>query len=76
MDYDAWRRSVASAVAGYPGAVIFTHFLALNAVASTILEVDDVVVFRPDFASITTLTWTQGRLAIRSLGAESATEVA
>ncbi len=75
IDYDAWRRGVAAAVARRGGAAVFSHFVAINAVASTIAAEDRVVLFRPDHTSVTTLDVEAGRLSLVTLGGEAVTGV-
>jgi broad specificity phosphatase PhoE len=74
-DYGVWRRSVADAVASHGGAAIFSHFVAINAVTSLLSGDDQVVVFRPDYASTTVLEVRAGALALLQLGAEAATGI-
>jgi broad specificity phosphatase PhoE len=75
LDYEAWRRAVASAVIARPGAAIFSHFVAINAVISLIAGEDRVVGFRPDHTSITTLSTGPHGLVLVERGAEAATSV-
>lgn len=75
LDYEAWRRAVASAVIARPGAAIFSHFVAINAVLSLVAGEDRVVGFRPDHTSITTLTIGPDGLVLVERGAEAATSV-
>ncbi|NBB16297.1 histidine phosphatase family protein [Caulobacter sp. SLTY] len=75
LDYDQWRRSVAAAVAEYPGAAVFSHYVAINAAVSTALEDDRVMGFRPDHTSITRFEIIDGRLMLVEKGAEAATQV-
>jgi broad specificity phosphatase PhoE len=75
LDYDAWRRAVASAVARRPRAAIFSHFVAINAVMSVVGRTDQVVGFHPGHASITTLQLAPDGLRLVSRGAEAATGV-
>lgn len=75
IDYEAWRRSVASAALGYAGAAVFSHFVAINAAISVAADDDRVIVFRPDHASVTTMAIAEGRLTVERLGAEAATGV-
>ena len=75
IDYDAWRRSVAAAVAEHPGAAVFSHFVAINAAVTTIQERDEVLAFRPDHASITVLDLTEAGLSLVELGREAQTQV-
>jgi broad specificity phosphatase PhoE len=75
IDYEAWRRGVAEALAARAGAAVFSHFVAINAAVSLITGQDRVITFRPDHTSITTLAVEGGRLALVSLGGEAVTEV-
>ncbi len=75
IDYEAWRRNVLSVAAGYPGAAVFSHFVAINAAVSTLGGQDDVIAFRPDHASITVLEGDDQGLALVALGAEAVTSV-
>jgi broad specificity phosphatase PhoE len=75
IDYQAWRRGVAEAVAGRPNTAIFSHFVAINAVVSLITGEDKVIGFRPDHTSITTLSVEDGALVLVARGAEAVTGV-
>lgn len=75
LDYDQWRHAVYDAVRARPGAAIFSHFVAINAVLSLIDGRDNVIGFRPDHASITTLEVVGEALRLVSLGREAATGV-
>ena len=75
LDYEDWRRSVASAVARRAQAAIFSHFVAINAVMSVVTRTDRVISFRPDHASITTLAVEPTGLRLISSGAEAKTGV-
>jgi broad specificity phosphatase PhoE len=75
IDYDEWRREVAKAAASHPGAAVFSHFVAINAVVSVILGHDRVIGFRPDHVSVTTLEVGGGALALMALGGEAVTGV-
>ena len=55
--------------------VVCSHFIAINAVVGAALGRDDVVVFRPDHASITCVDVTQGRIRVVDLGRQSDTTV-
>ena len=74
-DYLAWRDGVARFVQTCGDAVVFTHFVAINAAVSAALGDPRVVVFRPGNASITTLAFEGGRLRVVELGAEAETRV-
>lgn len=75
LDYDQWRRGVASAVAEYPGTAVFSHYVAINAAVSTAEESDLVMGFRPDHCSIQTFDVTEGRLILVAKGREASTQV-
>ncbi|MDR3506728.1 MAG: phosphoglycerate mutase family protein [Caulobacteraceae bacterium] len=75
LDYDAWRRSVAAAVAERPGCAVFSHFVAINAAVTTVLDDDRVLAFRPDHASITVFEAEGGALSLIQQGPEAQTQV-
>jgi broad specificity phosphatase PhoE len=75
LDYDAWRRSVAAAVAECPGAAVFSHFVAINAAVTTVMGREEVLAFRPDHASITVLDLGAEGLSLVRLGPEAQTQV-
>jgi broad specificity phosphatase PhoE len=68
IDAAAWREEVAEAIRSMQGAVVFTHFLAINAAVSCAMGSDRVLAFRPAPASITTLRIADGALELVSLG--------
>jgi broad specificity phosphatase PhoE len=75
IDYAAWRKDVAEAVRARPDAAIFSHFVAINALISLLTRREEVVSFRPDHASITTLDLAGTELELVMLGAEAVTSV-
>jgi broad specificity phosphatase PhoE len=75
IDYQAWRAGVAEAVAGRSNAAIFSHFVAINAVFSVITGEQQVISFRPDHTSVTTLAVEDGALVLVARGDEAATGV-
>lgn len=75
LDYDLWRRIVFDAIRVRPGAAIFSHFVAINAVLSVLEERDQVIAFRPDHTSITVLDATGGEVRLVARGREAATSV-
>ena len=75
LDYDVWRKSVFAAVKARPGAAVFSHFVAINAVLSVLAGEDRVIGFRPDHAAITTLDVTQGQFTLVELGRAAQTTV-
>ncbi|MDB5482207.1 MAG: histidine phosphatase family protein [Caulobacteraceae bacterium] len=75
IDYEAWRRRVADAVARRPNAAIFSHFVAINAVLSVVTGDDRVIGFRPDHTSVTTLAVGGGAITLVARGDEAVTGV-
>lgn len=76
LDYDAWRRSVAAAALSRPGAAVFSHFVAINAVLSLALGKAAVAVARPDNGSIHVFeAGPDGRPILLEQGREAATQV-
>ncbi len=75
LDYDAWRRDVAHAVAKKGSTAVFSHYVAINAVMSHLQEDDRVLVFRPDHASITIFDRDEGHLELVQAGKEASTGV-
>jgi broad specificity phosphatase PhoE len=75
MDYDAWRRDVAAAVAGRANTAVFSHFVAINAVLSHIGGDDRVIGFRPDHCSLTILDIGDDGLNLVARGPEASTGV-
>jgi len=75
-DFLSWRADMLSAVLRIPeDAVIFSHFIAINAIVGAAIGSDAVVSFRPDHASITTIDTQGGRFAIIEKGREAVTTV-
>ena len=54
---------------------VFSHYVAINAVVSKLLGVDEVLAFRPDHCSITVLETDGKMLTLIEKGAEAATAV-
>jgi broad specificity phosphatase PhoE len=70
-DYGVWRSTLTGALCAMAGdVVIFSHFIAINAVVGAATGTDRVVSFRPDHASVTAMEVQDGRLAVRALGRE------
>ncbi len=71
-----WKAGVISSLRDISeDAVVFSHFIAINAVVAHALSDDRVVCFRPDNASITVLEIEGGKFRVVSLGSEGATVV-
>ncbi|MAN45082.1 MAG: histidine phosphatase family protein [Alphaproteobacteria bacterium] len=55
--------------------VVFSHFVAINAIVSAVRNDARTIVFRPGHCSITQLVRENGLLKVKELGSESATRV-
>jgi broad specificity phosphatase PhoE len=75
LDYQAWARSVADAVASHPGAAVFSHFVALNAAVGVATGEARVAAFRPDHCSITVFDIVDDRLILTDKGREAQSQV-
>jgi broad specificity phosphatase PhoE len=75
IDYDGWRRAVGAALGELSSAAVFSHFVAINAALSCATGDEQVVIFRPDHASITTFERAGERLRLVERGPEAATQV-
>jgi broad specificity phosphatase PhoE len=75
LDYDAWRREAATAVASRPGAAVFSHFVAINAVLTTLAGAPQVITLRPDHTSISVFELSDGVLTLVERGPEAVTGV-
>lgn len=71
----AWRDAAVSAMLALErDAVVFTHFIAINAIVGAAVGSAETIVFRPGHASITALDLRAGALRVVSLGAETASD--
>ncbi|MEL7481966.1 MAG: histidine phosphatase family protein [Pseudomonadota bacterium] len=71
-----WRRDVVDAVRTLPDqTVVFSHFIAINAVVSAITGSNKVIAFRPQNASITTLKRDGDELLVEGFGREGDSQV-
>ena len=75
FDYDVWRRGIAASLVARGDTAVFSHYVAINAVVSTLLGVDEVLAFRPDHCSITVLETDGTTLKLIQQGAEASTGV-
>jgi broad specificity phosphatase PhoE len=75
LDYEAWRAAVAAAVASRPGAAVFSHFVAINAVLTALAGEAQVITLRPDHASISVFELRDGALTLVERGREATTQV-
>ena len=76
IDYLQWRRTLLEFLAGIDhDCVIVTHFVAINVAVGAAQKRDEVLCFRPDYASVTVLSTEHGRLRLIELGAQADTLV-
>jgi probable phosphoglycerate mutase len=72
----AWRDRAFQQVSDQAGpAVIFTHFMVINAIVGRLLERGETLCCLPDYASITHLRSSHGALELVALGREMKTAV-
>ncbi len=72
----AWRRALIDCVGALDAdSVIFSHYIAINAIVGAAMGDDRVVVFRPDHASITVVSVQRGRVELVERGHEAETQV-
>jgi broad specificity phosphatase PhoE len=70
-DYTAWRHALVDALGAMAGdAVIFSHFIAINAAIGWAEGNEQVITFRPDHASMTMIDTSGGKLSVKLLGRE------
>ena len=71
-----WRRSLLAQLRQIrEPAVVFTHFMVLNAIVGELTDDDRVVCYLPDNASVTTLQRTSDELRLAELGRQFRTRV-
>lgn len=71
-----WREAAFAAVDGFPsGTAVFSHFVAINAIVSRVLDDPRTLVFRPGHCSVTVLDRKDGELFVRSVGETGETRV-
>lgn len=75
LDYDAWRRSVAGAMAEQVQAAVFSHFVAINAAVSCATGADRVLGFSPDYVSMTVFEADGRRLTLVERGPEASSHI-
>ena len=74
--FSDWRGAMLDFVMGLADqTVVFSHFVAINALVGMIEANPRVVVFRPGHCSVTQLARVNGSLSIAEYGSESATRV-
>lgn len=71
-----WRKSLVEKITDLPdNTVVFSHFVAINAVVSALEGSDEAVLFRPTYCSQTVLTRQNGTLNVKRRGDEAATRI-
>ena len=75
LDYDAWRGDIVRSLVTRGNTAVFSHYVAINAAVSRLLDVDQVLAFRPDHVSITVLETDGERGRLVEKGAEAITGV-
>ena len=71
-----WRRKLIETLTTLPeNTVVFTHFVAVNAVVGSVEGTDNVTVFRPNYCSVTKLDNTTGALRLVERGQSLETKV-
>ena len=74
--HTAWRDAMIASLEGLPdNTVVFTHFVAINAVVSKLQQRAETLVFRPTYCSVTSLERSADGLKVQRLGSESETRV-
>jgi len=71
-DFDAWRTALLNSVRAMTrDSVIFSHFVAINAIVGAAQGSELMVSFRPDHASVTTIEVSAGGISVRELGRQT-----
>lgn len=71
-----WRHKLVDTLTALPdNTVVFTHFVAVNAVVGSVEGTDNVTVFRPNYCSVTKLDNTTGALRLIEYGQSLDTKV-
>ena len=71
-----WRTRLIDAVTALPDeTAVFTHFIAINAIAGHLQGSREVTAFRPGHCSVTRLSKSPAGLRLESLGSEAATQI-
>jgi len=71
-----WRSNLLSCISELPDqTVVFSHFVAINAIVAELEGRPDVMVFRPTYCSLTELKKVGGELSLKARGAEAETKV-
>ncbi len=74
--HTVWRDAMIASLERLPdNTVVFTHFVAINAVVSKLQQRAETLVFRPTYCSVTLLERSADGLKVQRLGSESETRV-
>ena len=75
-DLIRWRQEMIDCVLGYEtDAVVFCHFIAINVVVGAATGGEELIVFKPDNASMTDIGTEGGEMKLITLGRETETRV-
>ena len=71
-----WRQELIDCVLGFEAdSVVFCHFIAINVVVGVATGAEELIVFRPDNASVTNMGISGANLTLGALGSQSGTLV-
>ncbi|MDE2706727.1 MAG: phosphoglycerate mutase family protein [Gemmatimonadota bacterium] len=71
-----WRQKLIDCVLGFEtDAVVFCHFIAINVVVGAATGAEELIVFRPDNASVTDVVTDQSKLRLTEFGQEANTQI-
>ena len=71
-----WRQELIDCVLGFESdAVVFCHFIAINVAVGAATAAEELIVFRPDNASVTEVASDAGSPELIALGVEARTQV-
>ena len=71
-----WREELIGCVLGLEtDAVVFCHFIAINVVVGAATGGEELIVFRPDNASVTEVATDQSKLRLTDFGQEANTQI-
>ena len=71
-----WRQNMIDCLLGYEtDAVVFCHFIVINAIVGTATGAEELIVCRPDNGSVTRIDTDGGKLSLIDLGQEARTRV-
>ena len=75
-DLTRWRQEMINCVMEFEtDTVVFCHFIAINVVVGAAMGADELIVFKPDNASMTDIGTEGGEMKLITLGRETETRV-